>query len=106
MFEEPFPLLVLLLVCALLIIDNFFISFYSRLLHCNVRFWKSCGFFWQRSLILKYLEISRFDAIKERISFGHNQYFVVPFGGKTTRFRGPWVITVYPAVPFGSKIAG
>ncbi|KAI0519598.1 hypothetical protein KFK09_007049 [Dendrobium nobile] len=29
-----------------------------------------------------------FDAIKERIGVGHNRYFVVPFGGKTTRFRG------------------
>ncbi|PKU80750.1 hypothetical protein MA16_Dca023447 [Dendrobium catenatum] len=27
----------------------------------------------------------------------------VPFGGKTTRFKGSRVITVYPAVPFGGK---
>ncbi|KAI0493808.1 hypothetical protein KFK09_023933 [Dendrobium nobile] len=45
----------------------------------------------------------RFDANKERIGAGHNRYFVVPFGGKTTRFRGPRVITVYPAVPFGGE---
>ncbi|KAL0909918.1 hypothetical protein M5K25_020828 [Dendrobium thyrsiflorum] len=47
-----------------------------------------------------------FSAIGEHTSAGHNRYIVVPFGGKTTRFRGPRVITVYPAVPFGSKIAG
>ncbi|KAI0524319.1 hypothetical protein KFK09_003685 [Dendrobium nobile] len=46
-----------------------------------------------------------FDANKEHIGYGHNRYFVVPFDGKTTRFRGPRVITVYPAVPFGGKIA-
>ncbi|PKU60896.1 ABC transporter B family member 26, chloroplastic [Dendrobium catenatum] len=46
----------------------------------------------------------RFDVTKGRIGSGHNQYFVVPFGGKTTRFRGLRVIiTVYPAVPFGGK---
>ncbi|PKU74441.1 hypothetical protein MA16_Dca003644 [Dendrobium catenatum] len=44
-----------------------------------------------------------FDANKERNGDGHNRYFVVPFGGKTTRFRGPQVITVYPAVPFGGR---
>ncbi|KAI0496499.1 hypothetical protein KFK09_022816 [Dendrobium nobile] len=49
---------------------------------------------------------TRFDATKERIGSGHNRYFVVPFGGLTTRFRGPRVITVYLAVPFGSKTAG
>ncbi|KAI0486586.1 hypothetical protein KFK09_029334 [Dendrobium nobile] len=43
---------------------------------------------------------------QERIRSDHNRYFVVPFDGKTTRFRGPRVITVYPAVPFGGKIAG
>ncbi|KAH0452887.1 hypothetical protein IEQ34_017211 [Dendrobium chrysotoxum] len=32
-----------------------------------------------------------FDATKERISSGHNQYLVVPFGGKTTRFREPQI---------------
>ncbi|PKU81292.1 hypothetical protein MA16_Dca025701 [Dendrobium catenatum] len=48
-----------------------------------------------------------FDATKERIGSGHNRYFVVPLGGKTTQFRGPWVvITVYPAVPFGGRTAG
>ncbi|PKU67333.1 hypothetical protein MA16_Dca024410 [Dendrobium catenatum] len=47
-----------------------------------------------------------FDANKERIGSGHNRYFVVPFDGKITRFRGPQVITVYHAVPFGGKTAG
>ncbi|KAH0454004.1 hypothetical protein IEQ34_018328 [Dendrobium chrysotoxum] len=47
-----------------------------------------------------------FDATKERIDSSHNRYLVVPFGGKTTRFRGPRVITVYPAVPFGGETAG
>ncbi|PKU79980.1 putative ribosome-binding factor A, chloroplastic [Dendrobium catenatum] len=46
----------------------------------------------------------RFDANKKRNGAGHNRYIVVPFGGKTTRFRGPRVvITVYPAVPFGGR---
>ncbi|PKU66979.1 hypothetical protein MA16_Dca019080 [Dendrobium catenatum] len=44
-----------------------------------------------------------FDIIKERIGSGHSHYFVVPFGGKTTWFRGPQVITVYPVMPFGDK---
>ncbi|KAL0910241.1 hypothetical protein M5K25_021202 [Dendrobium thyrsiflorum] len=44
-----------------------------------------------------------FDVTKERIGSGHNRYIVVPFGGRTTRFREPRVITVYPAVPFSSK---
>ncbi|PKU65289.1 hypothetical protein MA16_Dca026168 [Dendrobium catenatum] len=44
------------------------------------------------------------DANKDRISFGHNRYFVVPFSGKTTRFRGPRVVvTVYPMVSFGGR---
>ncbi|PKU67686.1 hypothetical protein MA16_Dca023238 [Dendrobium catenatum] len=45
----------------------------------------------------------RFDVNKDRIGSGHNRYFVVPFGSKTTRFRGPQIITVYPAVPFDGK---
>ncbi|PKU79087.1 hypothetical protein MA16_Dca000431 [Dendrobium catenatum] len=44
-----------------------------------------------------------FDANKDRIGSGHNRYFVAPFGGKITRFRGPRVIAVYPAVSFGGK---
>ncbi|PKU87839.1 hypothetical protein MA16_Dca017611 [Dendrobium catenatum] len=56
---------------------------------------------------LIYLVRGGFDANKERIGSGHNRYIVVPFGGKTTRFRGPRVvITVYPAVPFGGKTTG
>ncbi|PKU61957.1 hypothetical protein MA16_Dca027595 [Dendrobium catenatum] len=55
---------------------------------------------------LVYLVRGGFDANKERIGAGHNRYFVVPFGGKTTRFRGPRVIIVYPVVPFGGKTAG
>ncbi|PKU69117.1 hypothetical protein MA16_Dca002387 [Dendrobium catenatum] len=48
--------------------------------------------------------IEGFDANKERIGSGHNRYFVVPFGGKITRFRGSRiVVTVYPAVPFGGR---
>ncbi|KAH0463927.1 hypothetical protein IEQ34_006713 [Dendrobium chrysotoxum] len=48
---------------------------------------------------------SGFDVNKGRIGSGHNRYHVVPFGGKTTRFRGPQVTTVYPAVPFGGETA-
>ncbi|KAL0912222.1 hypothetical protein M5K25_018184 [Dendrobium thyrsiflorum] len=44
-----------------------------------------------------------FDADGERIGSGHNRYIMVPFGGRTTRFRGPRVIMVYSAVPFGAK---
>ncbi|KAH0460043.1 hypothetical protein IEQ34_010706 [Dendrobium chrysotoxum] len=46
-----------------------------------------------------------FDVNKNCIGSGHNRYHVVPFGGKTTRFRGPQVITVYPTVPFGGETA-
>ncbi|PKU76664.1 6-phosphofructokinase 1 [Dendrobium catenatum] len=49
--------------------------------------------------------VCEFDANKEHIGSGHNRYFVVPFGGKTTRFRGSRVITIYPAVPFGGETA-
>ncbi|KAH0466647.1 hypothetical protein IEQ34_003885 [Dendrobium chrysotoxum] len=55
--------------------------------------------------ISKLSKNQRFDANKERISSGHNRYHVVPFDGKTTRFKGPPVITVYPAVPFDSETA-
>ncbi|KAI0487857.1 hypothetical protein KFK09_027680 [Dendrobium nobile] len=74
------------------------------------KFWKADGFVDKTlprdfALILRglYDLSSGFDANKERIGAGHNRYFVVPFGGKTTRFRGPRVITVYPAMPFGGK---
>ncbi|PKU83845.1 hypothetical protein MA16_Dca020728 [Dendrobium catenatum] len=33
----------------------------------------------------------RLDATKERIDSGHNRDLVVPFGSRTTRFRGPQV---------------
>ncbi|KAL0910668.1 hypothetical protein M5K25_018744 [Dendrobium thyrsiflorum] len=46
------------------------------------------------------------DAIGEHTGVGHNRCIVVPFGGRTTRFRGLRVITVYPAVPFGGETAG
>ncbi|KAL0922863.1 hypothetical protein M5K25_006894 [Dendrobium thyrsiflorum] len=36
-----------------------------------------------------------FDVTKERIGSVHNRYIVVPFGGRTTRFRGPLVVTIY-----------
>ncbi|KAL0915288.1 hypothetical protein M5K25_015694 [Dendrobium thyrsiflorum] len=47
-----------------------------------------------------------FTAFGEHTGAGHNHYIVVPFGGKITRFRGPRVITVYPAVPFYGKTIG
>ncbi|KAL0917303.1 hypothetical protein M5K25_012358 [Dendrobium thyrsiflorum] len=46
-----------------------------------------------------------FDVIGKHTGAGHNRYIVVPFGGRITQFRGPRVITVYPAVPFGGKTA-
>ncbi|KAL0926420.1 hypothetical protein M5K25_002651 [Dendrobium thyrsiflorum] len=46
---------------------------------------------------------TEFDATKEHIGSGHNHNLLVSFGGKTIRFRGPRVITVYPAMPFGGK---
>ncbi|KAL0928500.1 hypothetical protein M5K25_000384 [Dendrobium thyrsiflorum] len=54
---------------------------------------------------LVYLVKGGFNAIGEHTGAGHNCYIVVPFGGRTSRFRGPGVIIVYPAVPFGSKTA-
>ncbi|KAL0907038.1 hypothetical protein M5K25_025576 [Dendrobium thyrsiflorum] len=47
-----------------------------------------------------------FSAIGEHTGAGYNRYIVVPFGGRTTRFRGPQVIIIYPAVPFGDKTTG
>ncbi|KAL0917837.1 hypothetical protein M5K25_012934 [Dendrobium thyrsiflorum] len=44
-------------------------------------------------------------AIGEHTGADYNRYILVPFGSRTTRFRGPRVITVYPASPFGSKTA-
>ncbi|KAI0503996.1 hypothetical protein KFK09_014943 [Dendrobium nobile] len=59
---------------------------------------------WSSEVLMAGVPIIRgFDANKERNGAGHNRYFMVPFGGKTTRFRGPRVITVYPAVPFGGE---
>ncbi|KAL0912987.1 hypothetical protein M5K25_016413 [Dendrobium thyrsiflorum] len=51
------------------------------------------------------VDLGGFDVTKERIGSGHNRYIVVPFGGRTTRFRGPQVITIYPTVSFSGKIA-
>ncbi|KAL0904257.1 hypothetical protein M5K25_026342 [Dendrobium thyrsiflorum] len=44
--------------------------------------------------------------IGEHTGDEHNRYIVVPFGGRTTRFIGPRVITVYPTVPFDGKSIG
>ncbi|KAH0453603.1 hypothetical protein IEQ34_017927 [Dendrobium chrysotoxum] len=65
------------------------------------------GFGWFENFDLKSrLLHARYNATKERIGSDHNHNLVVPFGSKTTQFRGPWVITIYPAVPFGGKIIG
>ncbi|KAL0912084.1 hypothetical protein M5K25_018032 [Dendrobium thyrsiflorum] len=47
-----------------------------------------------------YLVDRGFDAIGEHTGAGHNHNLV-----RITWFRGPRVITVYPAVPFGGKTA-
>ncbi|KAL0922807.1 hypothetical protein M5K25_006828 [Dendrobium thyrsiflorum] len=53
-----------------------------------------------------YLVDRGFDTIEEHMGAGHNHNIVMPFGGKSPGSKGPRVITVYLAVPFGGKIVG
>ncbi|KAL0905543.1 hypothetical protein M5K25_023971 [Dendrobium thyrsiflorum] len=55
-------------------------------------------------LLSRVIVVPGFDATKERIGSGHNNYIVVPFGGRTTRFKGPRVITVYLQCHLGAKL--